>query len=66
LIRLAMVSAAEIVIIPMQDVLGLGESARMNRPGSTRGNWRWRLREDQLARGISTRLLEMTELFGRA
>jgi len=66
LIRLAMVSAAEIVIIPMQDVLGLGESARMNRPGSARGNWRWRLREDQLARGISTRLLEMTELFGRA
>jgi 4-alpha-glucanotransferase len=43
MIRLAMMSVAETVILPMQDILGLGEEARMNRPSTGHGNWRWRL-----------------------
>ncbi len=31
------------VIIPVQDILGLGSSARMNIPGTALGNWQWRL-----------------------
>lgn len=39
-------SPARLRIIPMQDLLGLGAAARMNRPGIPRGNWRWRLPKD--------------------
>ena len=65
LIRLAMMSVADTVIIPVQDLLGLGEEARMNNPATRRGNWRWRLRPGQLTPKIGARLLQMTELYGR-
>jgi len=65
LIRLAMMSVADTVIIPMQDVLGLGEEDRMNRPATENGNWEWRLRSGQLSSPIAQRLLEMTRLYGR-
>jgi 4-alpha-glucanotransferase len=66
LIRLAMMSVANIVIIPMQDVLGLREEARMNRPATPEGNWRWRLSPEQLTPSITDMLWGMTELYGRA
>ena len=47
LIRLAWSSVAAIAIAPLQDVLGLGNEARMNKPGVADGNWRWRFRLDQ-------------------
>ena len=43
LLRLALASPANAAIISMQDLLGLGREARMNRPGTASGNWRWRL-----------------------
>lgn len=43
MIRLVMASVADTVIFPVQDILGLGAEARMNRPGLGTGNWRWRL-----------------------
>ena len=43
MIRLCMGSPAECCVIPMQDVLNLGSAARMNRPGTPRGNWTWRM-----------------------
>ena len=66
LVRLAMMSVANTAIIPMQDILGLGEEARINRPAKKNGNWQWRLLPDQLTPGVSKRLLEMTEIYGRA
>ena len=48
LIKLAFASAANLAIIPVQDILGLGESARMNRPATIKGNWQWRLNPGQL------------------
>jgi len=42
-IELAIASSADTVIIPMQDILGLGASARMNTPSTTIGNWAWKL-----------------------
>jgi len=66
LIRLLMMSAANTVIFPMQDILGLGEESRMNRPATLEGNWQWRLLPDVLSRELKNRLLEMTEMYGRA
>jgi 4-alpha-glucanotransferase len=66
LVRLAMMSVANMVIIPMQDILGLGERARMNLPASSKGNWRWRLTPEQLSPSLIKRLSEMTRIYGRA
>jgi 4-alpha-glucanotransferase len=66
LVRLAMMSVANTAIIPMQDILGLGEQSRMNRPAKKDGNWKWRLLPDQLTPSLAERLLEMTEIYGRA
>ena len=65
MIRLVMLSPARIAMIPMQDVLGLGETARMNRPGKALGNWRWRLESGQPTREIADRLADLTVIFGR-
>jgi 4-alpha-glucanotransferase len=65
LIRLAMMSVADTVIIPMQDILGLGEDARMNRPASSRGNWEWRVRTEQLSPSLIKKLSETSTIYGR-
>lgn len=65
LIRLAMMSVARIAIFPLQDLLGLGEEARMNRPGTATGNWTWRLPDKSLTPALARRLLKMTRLYGR-
>jgi 4-alpha-glucanotransferase len=65
LLRLAMASAAATAIVPMQDVLGLGNEARMNAPGTDRHNWTWRLRERQLAGREGDRLAALTRASGR-
>ncbi len=66
LIRLAMLSVAGMVIVPLQDVLGLGEEARMNRPSVTLGNWGWRFLPEQLTDAVTVRLRSLTEIYGRA
>jgi 4-alpha-glucanotransferase len=65
LIRAAMASVAQTVIFPVQDVLGLGNEARMNVPGTINGNWRWRLTPDQLTSEHAYRLAELCELYDR-
>jgi 4-alpha-glucanotransferase len=64
-IRLALMSVANTAIIPLQDILGLGSEARMNIPGTTEGNWRWRFTTDMLTDRIKDCLREMARLFGR-
>lgn len=64
--RLAMRSIANTVIIPMQDILGLGEEAKMNLPATSRGNWQWRLLPNQITPSVVKELSEMTETYGRA
>jgi 4-alpha-glucanotransferase len=61
LIEIAQSSRAALSIIPAQDVLGLGSEHRMNRPGTSRGNWRWRLRRGQLSDELAARLRESTQ-----
>lgn len=65
MIKFAMSSVADMVIIPMQDMLGLGEEDRMNLPSSPTGNWRWRLLPEQLSPGLIKELTEITAKNGR-
>jgi len=64
-IRAVLASVADTAIIPTQDLLGLGSEARMNRPGTLCGNWRWRLLPGQLTDDIARRLAGMTETYDR-
>ena len=49
LVQAALHSVARLAMIPMQDVLELGASQRMNTPGTTQGNWKWRFRWEWLS-----------------
>lgn len=64
--RLAYSSVARTVILPVQDVLGLDESARINMPASTANNWLWRLLPGQLHPAHEKRLKEWVKLYNRA
>jgi len=66
MIRLAFSSSANLAIIPLQDVLELGNEARMNFPGQPEGNWEWRYRAEALTNEIRERLRHLTWFFGRA
>jgi len=65
MIRAAMASVGDRAIIPMQDLLGLGNQARMNLPASEHGNWNWRMKSNVLSRDLSARLRDLTRLYGR-
>jgi 4-alpha-glucanotransferase len=65
MIRALMASVADTVLIPMQDVLGLGSQARMNRPGRMDGNWRWRYERAELRPEMVLQLRALTELYER-
>jgi 4-alpha-glucanotransferase len=65
LARLAYASVANIAILPVQDVLGLDESARMNVPSSSQNNWAWRLVAAQLNKSTEKLLREWTRLYNR-
>jgi 4-alpha-glucanotransferase len=66
MIRVALGSVANLAIVPLQDVLGLGTEARMNRPGRGAGNWGFRFREGALTDAHAERLGGMTRTYGRA
>jgi 4-alpha-glucanotransferase len=65
LLRALLMSVAETVLAPMQDVLGLGGKARMNTPATASGNWRWRCRPNALKPELAGRLRQMAELYQR-
>lgn len=66
LIKMAMAAVSVIAIVPLQDVLGLDNSARMNIPGTATGNWGWRYSDPEiLSQELSDHLLEVTQLYSR-
>lgn len=66
-IRAAYASTARIAIVPVQDILGLGSEARMNVPGTTGGNWQWRMSPGALDDGETLRRLAgLVSVFGRS
>jgi 4-alpha-glucanotransferase len=64
-IRAVWASVADTAIAPFPDLLGLGTDGRMNLPGSTSGNWRWRMTKGTITEKITSRLRELTETYGR-
>ncbi len=65
LIHTAYGSVADLAIVPVQDVLGLGSEARMNTPGIADGNWRWKLVPGQLEPGAGAMIRDLAGIFGR-
>ncbi|TVR00961.1 MAG: 4-alpha-glucanotransferase [Desulfovibrionales bacterium] len=51
-VRMGMQSVADVVVFPLQDILGLGAESKMNVPGVANGNWSWRMPLDALARKV--------------
>jgi 4-alpha-glucanotransferase len=65
MIRALLGSVADVAIVPLQYVLGLGSEARMNMPSRADGNWRWRYEAGALTGESAARLRDLTTLFGR-
>ncbi|MGR9013118.1 MAG: 4-alpha-glucanotransferase [Gammaproteobacteria bacterium] len=65
LIHAALASVANLAVIPMQDILELGSEHRMNTPGTTEGNWKWRFQWDQLSDERAVRFAYLVGLFNR-
>jgi len=64
-IRAALASVASLALFPMQDLMGAGAAATMNRPGTVQGNWVWRFREEELDPAAADRLRDLSRLFCR-
>ncbi len=64
-IRTVLASVADTAVFPLQDVLGLGSEARMNRPSVPTGNWRWRLLPGRIDERLAGRLADLAALYGR-
>jgi 4-alpha-glucanotransferase len=65
LVRELMKSTAAWAVVPMQDILGLGAEARMNRPSTLGGNWAWRMAEGAFSQELAEELAELSRLYGR-
>ncbi len=65
LVRAALTSVSRLAIIPMQDLLGLDSTHRMNVPGTSRGNWTWRFSWDQVPPELAGHMRELIKLYGR-
>jgi len=66
MIRTAFATRSKIAIAPMQDYLGLGSEARLNVPGTSADNWRWRLLDAQLTDAVCDNVAAMAAAAGRA
>jgi len=65
-IQMAMGSKANVAVSALQDVLGLGQEARMNKPGTIEGNWQWRFEPKRtLTMQIMKDLKKLTETTNR-
>lgn len=65
MIRAAFRSVARVAIVPMQDLLALDSTHRMNCPGTTTGNWRWRFTWEQVPEDLASRVRRMVQIYGR-
>jgi 4-alpha-glucanotransferase len=66
LIRAACASVAQLAVVPMQDLLGLGSAARFNTPGTKQGNWSWKLEAAALNHDRAQHYAGLNRLYARA
>lgn len=65
LMRGAWSSVADMAIVPMQDLIGLGSEARINTPSTIGNNWKWRATADQIDNKLARKLLKYMVMYGR-
>ncbi len=65
MIRAAFASVAELAVVPLQDLMNLGSSARMNTPGKETGNWVWRIRHADVPDDLPGRMRALSEVTAR-
>jgi 4-alpha-glucanotransferase len=65
LIRCALASPARLAILPMQDLLALDGTHRMNLPGTHEGNWLWRFEWEEVPPVLAGRVRHLVSLYGR-
>ena len=65
MMRAAWASVADMAIVPMQDLLGLGSEARINTPSTLGNNWKWRATADQIDNKLATKLYKYVQMYGR-
>ena len=65
LIKSAMATSAERVILQMQDFLGLDNSARINTPATDVGNWQWRIAEGCTNDWLAEIIYDVTKIYYR-
>jgi 4-alpha-glucanotransferase len=65
MIRLALQSVAQLAVMPLQDLLGLGKEAIMNKPSTIEGNWSWRVTSEQLTPELAEKLKSWIEMYDR-
>lgn len=65
MMRAAWSSVADMAIVPIQDLLGLGSEARINTPSTLGDNWKWRATEDQITNALAKKLYRYMEMYGR-
>ncbi len=66
LLRAVLGSVAQLAVVPLQDLLGLDSTARFNTPGTTRGNWQWRVPQGALSAALAQHCARLNGSFGRA
>lgn len=66
MIHAALGSVADLAVLPIADLLALDSAARLNVPGTTAGNWQWRLPAGALTPGLAARYAHANQVFGRA
>ncbi|MBR5948339.1 MAG: 4-alpha-glucanotransferase [Clostridia bacterium] len=65
ILRVGIASTADTFIAQIQDWLELAEGARINMPGTSEGNWQWRMKKGEASEKLAGRIRELTELYGR-
>ena len=65
MMRAAWSSVADMAIVPMQDILGLGSEARINTPSTLGNNWKWRATPEQIDAKVAKKLYHYMQMYGR-
>jgi 4-alpha-glucanotransferase len=65
MMRSALASVAVLTVLPVQDLLHLGSEARLNRPGTSTGNWTWRLQLESLTAPLALRYRDLIHVHNR-
>ena len=65
MIKTVLASSAVYAVIPMQDIIGCGNEARMNMPSTTGSNWTWRMNKADMKKNAAQELSFLTALYGR-